>query len=252
MNHYLEEVTRELKKFEDPRVAPVIKKYMSSALEFFGLKVPLQRKLEKQGFSFYEKSEKDRLKIWDEIWMQSKNFDVMSLPLFYYSHPSRSHDLAIWPVIKAWTSRIENWAHSDYFSKIVSDLLEDHPTVIFPQLKKWNASASSWERRLSIVGLLAFGARGRKRVMPFAVMIRLVKNLLNDPDVFVQKGVGWSLREIGQVYPRQTQTFIRRHVHRLSSIAFASATEKWSPGQKADLSAMRKDHRKQQKPKNRR
>lgn len=243
MNPALQEVTQALKKFEHPEAALVIKKYMSSQLAFFGVSVPQQRKIEKQGFSFYQKSEQEILSIWDAIWKTSRNFDVMSLPLFYYTHPSRSHDFKIWPVVKTWTSQIDNWAHSDYFSKIVADLLEEHPKIVFPQLRAWNQSPHPWERRLSIVGLLAFGARGRKRIPPFALMIKLVKNLLYDTDTFVQKAVGWSLREIGQVYPAQTQAFIRRHVHELSSAAYTSATEKWPPRKKAAFTQQRKRRR---------
>ena len=68
----------------------------------------------------------------------------------------------------------------------------------------------------------------------------MVKPLLKDSHVYVQKGVGWTLREMGNVYPAQTKKFVKQNCLKLSSIAFTTATEKWAEKEKAPLKQARK------------
>jgi 3-methyladenine DNA glycosylase AlkD len=98
-------------------------------------------------------------------------------------------------------------------------------------------------RRQSVLSPLCY-ARSRKVKPPFNKIIALVKPLLNDPDYYVQKGVGWCLRETGIVYPEKTFVFLTEYHHVITSTAFAAAAEKLPAKQKEQLKLLRKKSRK--------
>ena len=56
---------------------------------------------------------------------------------------------------------------------------------------------------------------------------------------YVQKGVGWTLREIGNVYPDEALAFLEANIGQLSAAAFTAATEKLSPAKKNRIKKLR-------------
>lgn len=174
-------------------------------------------------------------------WKNSNTFDVLYVLLIIQS--KRELTLQDWPRLKRWSTRIDNWAHSDTLSEIIARLLEQHPKQIYPDLKKWNTSKLPWQRRLSLTSLLYYSAM-RSEYLPHNKILPLVKARLQDEHVYVQKAVGWTLRECGNVYPTVTKKFIRTHGTKLSAIAFSSATEKWNKREKEPLKQQRKLARK--------
>ncbi len=141
--------------------------------------------------------------------------------------------------MKAWANRVENWEHADALGYLYSVLLESFEHLVYPQLKKWNKDASPWKRRLSIVPLIYYATPTRK-APPAQRILPLVENLLSDRDPYVQKAVGWTLRECETLYPEKTFAFLKKHIRDLVPISFSYATERLSPSQKIALKKMRK------------
>src|SRR6516165_7410145 len=69
---------------------------------------------------------------------------------------------------------------------------------------------------------------------------RFIITLLGDDHRFVQKAVGWSLREALTPFPTETTAFVRRHAQALSPVAFAEATRKLSPELRGEIIARRR------------
>jgi 3-methyladenine DNA glycosylase AlkD len=211
-----------------------------SKLRYIGLRVPHLQQTFKAGFSF---SDKDSSAAWDYIWKNSDCYEVMALALNHFEQfradKKRGALLEAWPRLKQWSSRIDNWAHSDSLSGIYACILEANPKLVYPTLEKWNASRNPWLRRLSIVSLLFYSSQ-RKKALPFAKIIRLVEPLLEDEHYYVQKGVGWTLREAGNLYPEETYAFLEKNIRRLSAAAFSSSTEKLARAKKERLKGLRK------------
>jgi 3-methyladenine DNA glycosylase AlkD len=89
------------------------------------------------------------------------------------------------------------------------------------------------------VSLLYYSAQ-RKTVLPFSKITALVESQIDYDHHYVQRGVGWTLREAGNVYPKETFKFLEKNIQRLSAIAFSAATEKLAKAQKDRLKNLRK------------
>lgn len=221
-----------------------LKKYIGTQYDIIGLGVPYQRNLFKKGYSFSSLSLEEQIGIWDAIWKKSKRHEVMTQAIFFWERNLDKIDAKkAWASLKTWTPQIDNWAHSDGLSGLYSSLLETNPGMVLPQLQKWNKSKNPWERRQSLVSLMHYHSK-RKEVLPFSTLITLVENLLDDEDYFVQKGVGWALREIGNKYHKETLGFLKKNYANITGTAFAAAAEKLNPKEKEELKNLRKAARK--------
>lgn len=173
-----------------------------------GLTVPSIRKRLKSGFKFIEEPiDKDILTTWDYIWKNAQSFEAMSMALYFYQN--RSLTKKEYSKLKTWINRCNCWEHSDDLSKIYAQVVEENPGWIIKDLVTWNKSKFLWKRRQSVVSLLEY-ANKRKSSLPYDDLIVFVENLLSDKEYYVQKGLGWTLREIYNIYPKQTLSFIKK------------------------------------------
>jgi len=226
--------TDKVSGFKDP------KKYIGTEYDFIGLSVPALRQVFKNGFSFDSNPVEKQFKLWEKVWRQSGIYEAMTLSLFFCDKHAKKTDVDLmWNYSKKWTPQIDNWAHSDGLSGLYSYLLENNPELIYPQLLKWNTSKNPWERRQSLVSLIEY-AKKRKSFLPVDKIHPLIEKLLSDKHCFVQKGLGWTLREAGNAYPKETWNFLLKHTPKLSAVAFSPATEKLNPQQKEQLKQLRK------------
>ncbi len=203
--------------------------------------VPLVRAAAKKPYSFYELPPREVIGIWDYIWKNTEWYEVAHQALYYYQHQQITK--LEFSKIKTWISRCDCWEHSDDLSKIYAQVVEDNPNWIVPVFETWNRSRSPWKRRQSIVGLIEYADK-RKHVLPFRQLIRFIDPLLRDNDYYVQKGVGWTLREIYKVYPDEALAFIEQNLTTLSPYAYSSATGTLTKAVKKHLNSKRKDGRK--------
>jgi 3-methyladenine DNA glycosylase AlkD len=242
MDRYLKEVERELKKALKSPSGFHGADYIGggqSKLTYLGHTSAQKDAVFNKGFSFSKLNPEEQAKVWIYIWENSNTFEAMSLALQTYWHLYKKKKLQLshWPILKKKIARVDNWAHSDTLSGFYAALLEENPQI-FAELKKWNTSKNPWERRASIVGIFYYSSL-RKKPRTFKEVIPLVENLLHDKEYYVQKGVGWTLRELYNLYPKETYAFLLKNAKTLSSHAWVASTEKLPAKDKAKLKALR-------------
>ena len=210
-----------------------------SQLEYLGLKVPQVNSLFKHKLDIHTAPPEAQVEYWNYIWHESNCYEVMAAALTYFLHSKRYNNaVTFWPLLKKWVHKVDNWALSDGLSKFFSQCLEIEPQLVLPELRKWNSSRLPWLQRQSLVSLLYYSS-SRKSYLPFESLILFVQNHIQSEHMYVQKGVGWTLRELGNVYPSKTWTFLNENICELSAISFSSSTEKLSPEKKAQLKKLR-------------
>jgi 3-methyladenine DNA glycosylase AlkD len=238
-SQYEAEVYAKLQPLGDSSGSAFMKNYMKSQLEFLAIKVPVMRQVAREGFSFYSQSPEEVLEIWNAIWFSSPCYEVMSMPLFYYERPGKKISPATWPTLSTWSERVENWAHSDGLASIYSYLLAQNFDEVYGVLQRWNNAENQWLRRLSMVSLIHYS--GKKAVfLPLDKVLPMLENCLDDERPYVQKAIGWVLREANYVYHAEISAFIEQHLADLRGIAFGAATERFSEAERSAFLARRK------------
>jgi len=238
-SQYEGEIYAKLKPLGDPSRSAFTKNYMKSQLEFLTIKVPVMRQVAREGFSFYDRSPEEILAIWNSVWFSSSCFEVMCIPLFYYDRQGRKISPATWPTLSTWSERIENWAHSDSLASIYSYQLAQNFDEVYKVLQTWNKAENQWLRRLSMVSLIHYS--GKKAVfLPLDKVLPMLENCLDDERPYVQKAIGWVLREANYVYHAEISAFIEQYLADLRGIAFSAATERFSAAERGALIERRK------------
>ena len=217
------EVVAALRALGDPRLGARIAEDRRSELEHLGIRFPVLRRRVKEGFSFYALPEAEVLATWDHLWRNSPYGDVLFAALEYYAPLVRKRvSPALWPVVRHWPERVDNWCHSDGLSSLYSWILAAEPDEVFPQLELWNRSTNQWLRRISIVSLIHYS--GKNAVfMPTERVLPLVTTCLSDEREYVQNAVGWVLRELRGVYPGEIASYLDAHRASISTAAYRRA-----------------------------
>lgn len=127
------------------------------------------------------------------------------------------------------TRFINNWDLVDSSAPyIVGEHLLDRDRSVLMKLVK---SSNLWERRIAILATLAFIRRG-----DHDWTLTLARELLNDPEDLIHKGVGWMLREVGNRDAETLDRFLRKHHPRMPRTMLRYAIEKLpEPRRKAYL-----------------
>jgi 3-methyladenine DNA glycosylase AlkD len=233
------EVLNELKKHvkNDPGYKAFREKCTN--MKVLGLRLPVMRAIIKNGFSFYNNSDKEILATWNTIWNEATTHEVMAMPLFYYTEKKRELTPMHWKTMKSWANKLDSWEHADTLCYIYSRLYELYPELIEPTLFRWNKSTNSWLQRCSIVSTIYYASKNRK-APKITTVLKLIEPLIPHKDPYVQKAVGWQLREVYNLNPKRGLMFINKHLTDLSAISFSYATEKLSKEEKIPMKEARK------------
>ena len=203
--------------------------------------IPLHRRESKRNYSFSKLLFEEQLVIWDTLWHQNNSFYIRLHAYFFLErHMKKKGELkALWPIIVHWQDKVDDWGLCDALAKIYTRILEIMPDEVYARLVPWNIDDSLWKRRQSVVCLLYY-SRTKKIYLDFEQIQPLVANLLTDKEYYVQKGVGWTLREMHNVYPEETLAFLKENIKSVSAIAFSPAIEKMDAEDVAALKLLRK------------
>lgn len=241
-NKYIKHIEESLIKVAPKQSKEQLSKlasYVGTSHKVLGVNVPLQRQLAKEAYGI------TTLNNWQDImhdvYTKSNVFEVKNAALFIAGKMEKKHQQQLFEILPEWINYTDNWAHSDTLSKFYTSFLENekYKTSFFRTLKDWNKSEKLWKRRQSLVSLYYY-ARCKKNFLPYQETEKMIHNLIDDKEYFVQKGLGWALRESFNVYPKQTYSYILKHADKISSTAFSAAAEKMSISQKEVLKTKRK------------
>jgi 3-methyladenine DNA glycosylase AlkD len=207
------------------------------------------KKLEKKSFSFSDLDFLEQSKIWSYIFKNTDYMGVGHLGINFHKKFQKKKNFELcqfWPELKTWISKIENWAHGDMIASLYSQMLEENYSLVYPTLLIWSKSKSPWKKRMALVSLFYY-FHCRKTFPPFKKVIAILRPQMSIEHYYLQKAVGWTLRELTQAYPEETAAFMDKELNAISSTAFSASVEKIEKSRKELLKKRRKEYRQKHK-----
>lgn len=196
---------------------PFLKNYMSSPYAFtYGIKVPDSRLIAKEykNLDIYE-----MYNLFDELW-KTKNHEEMSLGIFILQLYKKKYNRETWEFLKPRLEKACTWDMVDYLATDIIGEMLVKGIIENKEIKELAESRNPWMRRIAIESTYKLI---KKNKLDFTFL--LAEKLCYDEDKFVQKGVGWMLREAGKRQRIGVRDFIIRHLD-MKPVAFSYATEK--------------------------
>lgn len=215
-------------------------------------------KIDKESFEKYFKNFRDPLPEFKEfstkelddfyatLFKKTKYYSLGHVAIDYFKNKQKKKNPELikdWPKLKTWVTRIDNWAHADMIASLYCDMLTEDPKTVLPVLEKWASEKSPWKNRMGIVSLLYYYNPKRYKP-PYKTIEKMIKPHLGKDHYYLQKAIGWNLREVSTAYPKEFKAFMNKNLHQISSTAYSTAVEKTDKQTKDAWKRARKEGRK--------
>ncbi len=181
--------------------------YMKGHFPFLGIKAPVRKELEKQFFK-----ETGILKapfnheLISALWGKDER-EYQYTALTYTEKSLNKLEKADLPFMEALITTKSWWDTVDAIApKPVGKIAERFPEVIGETLDGWAVSDNMWLRRAAILFQLKY-----KEKTNVELLYRYIWQNADSKEFFIQKGIGWALREYSKTDPASVKAFIEGH-----------------------------------------
>jgi len=224
----IEERFLEIRKFCEKNANPdIVKKYsryFTEGYDAYGLD---QKNYESQRDKWLELWKKDftlndYLLLGDQLISTGKYEEASYAISFIYSN-TENFAPETFDRLGSWLEKgIINWAHTDVLSGKALYYFFTNKIINIERLKEWTESPSKWKRRAVPVTLIEVLSTD----IPLERLFHIIELLMSDSDKFVQKGLGWFLREAWKRNPGETEDFLLKWKDTCGRTIIQYATEK--------------------------
>jgi 3-methyladenine DNA glycosylase AlkD len=202
----IEVLTSLFKEHANKENAVPMEKYMKNQFLFLGIKTPLRRQLMKE---FYEETGILKMDFSVEFVKSAWNLkerEYQNAALDYGSkllrklEPGHLELLQELITSKSWWDTVDPLA-----SSFVGTLASRYPELI-PQIDQWAVDANMWLRRTAILFQLKFKENTDEERLYTNIQFNAERK-----EFFIQKAMGWALREYSKTNPESVRVFIEKN-----------------------------------------
>ena len=213
----VEELVKELKTVANPDDAVAMKAYMKNKFEFLGVKTPARRKLAKTFF----KQQTDSVIDWNfinEAWNNPYR-ELQYTALDYLESRQTLLTPSDLPRLKKLAQTKSWWDTIDFLDRLVESII-----ARFPETKEiilsWSCDEDIWLRRLAFDHQLL-----RKEETDTELLEKILVNNLGQTEFFINKAIGWALRDYSKTNPDWVRDFIERHRAEMAALSIREGSK---------------------------
>ncbi|EMP69994.1 DNA alkylation repair protein [Streptococcus ratti] len=218
------EMIKLFEKNSDSEKAAKMAKYQKNHFAFYGIPTPLRRQLSKAFLKEKSLEEAVDWKFVFEMWQEDCR-ECQYLACDYLQMPRVSAKLLLsdldkikeLAVSKAW------WDSVDNLDEVAGVIVKKNPQAKEIMLE-WSAADNFWLRRLAIDHQLTF-----KKATDEHLLAAIIENNLSDSvfakEFFINKAIGWALREYSKTNPNWVHNFIENHQEQMNRLSVREASK---------------------------
>jgi 3-methyladenine DNA glycosylase AlkD len=201
----------------DPEKAAPMSAYMRDQFFFLGIPTPERKRLSRDFLKTLGKKSVD----WDfifECWQQPER-EFQYLAKDYLAKATAVLTPSDMPNLRELVIRKSWWDTVDGLDVIVGDVALRYPEVS-DTLLNWSVDENFWLRRLAIDHQL-----GRRKKTDTLLLERILMNNFGQTEFFINKAIGWALRDYSKTDPDWVRGFIERHRGKMASLSIREASK---------------------------
>ena len=205
MHPYVASLKSLFEQNADPSQAAPMKKYMRDQFEYLGIKTPKNVALQKEFFEEHGFPKLFELElVLRDLWsLPQREFQYVAVGLlgrFNKELPAKFIKTIEYMLItKSWWDTVDSIAGGT-----VGVHFRRFPDVREKYLAKWRASDNFWLRRTTILFQLNY-----KKDTDFDLLCEIISENLDSREFFINKAIGWSLRQYARVDPKAVTKFVK-------------------------------------------
>lgn len=208
-----------VKRFEaqqNSKNAEAMSAYLRYQFSFFGVPSPQRRLLYKDVIAAAKKSKSIDWDLLNQAW----------------SHPHRELDYFVCDYLKAMQKHLtyadvpkiltyatshQWWDTIDYFDRILGNIADTRISELMLEL---SLSEDFWLRRIAIDHQL-----GRKDDTDTELLSKIIKNNFGSSEFFINKAIGWALRDYSKTNPDWVRSFVQENKHQMAPLSIREASK---------------------------
>jgi 3-methyladenine DNA glycosylase AlkD len=203
LKNEIEQLTALFEEHRNDDNAGPMRKYMKDHFPFLGIKSPLRKELEKQFFKetgiLKEEFNKDFVVgLWEKDEREYQYTAITYTGKFIKKLPKD----AIQFLERLITTK-SLWDSVDSIAPLVGELARKYPELVEKTINHWSVDENYWLRRVAIL----FQLKYKQQTNETLLYDYMVKNA-DSKEFFLQKAIGWALREYSKTNPESVKAFI--------------------------------------------
>lgn len=205
MSSWVTQLQKALEKHANSENGFWMSKYMRNQFEFLGVKKPIQMQVFKQEFKDFDRSS-DFLKIASELQqLPHHEYHYLSMVLVIQMKKSWDDRIPIW--VEQMTLKYPWWDITDVLApKILGPYFLTYPDQKEIYIDRWMNSGHIWLQRLCILYPLDY-----KEKLNTEELKAIILQLTSSKEFFIQKAIGWILRQYARTNPGWVREFVQDH-----------------------------------------
>ncbi|MFD3448829.1 DNA alkylation repair protein [Microbacteriaceae bacterium 4G12] len=207
MHPFVEALQCYVNPYRNKEKAEQMTRYMKDNFPFLGIQSPERKQLLRTFLQQYGKPQKEDLfEITRHLWsLPEREFQNIALDLF---EKNLKHlDDTFLPLFEEMITTKSWWDTIDYIaSRLIGFVFTSYPHHIEVYIPKWMASNNIWLQRTAILFQLKYKERTNT-----ALLFSIIEELSDSKEFFIQKAIGWALREYAKTDAQTVLHFVNSH-----------------------------------------
>lgn len=204
MIEFINTLEIEFEKHNNAKIAIEQKAYMRHQFQFYGLKATVRREIQKTFFIKEYLPQKNEIEhIIKTLWEKpQREYQLFAQELaFKYVKQLELKDINLFEFMvtnKSW------WDTVDFIAnKLMGEYFKTFPNQKEKYVTKWLKSDNMWLQRSALLFQLKY-----KNKIDTVLLSSTINSLLNSKEFFINKAIGWVLREYSRTNPNWVIEFV--------------------------------------------
>ena len=214
----LSDLINDFEKNSNELLAESMEKYMQDKFRFLGIRGGTRTEIYKK---YFPDARKTKTIDWDFVercWNKEER-EFQYAVVYYLKAIQRFlkrediSRLKYLIVTKSW------WDTVDLLAKVVGSLvirIEGYDQIML----EWSKDSNIWLRRVAILYQLSLKDKVDKQVLD-----EILVNNLGDSEFFINKAVGWALRDYSKYNPEWVREFIKKNKENMANLSIREASK---------------------------
>ena len=193
-------------------------KYMKNKFEFFGVGAAERNEIWKP---YFKEAKKTKKIDWDfiEICFKHNKRECQYTAAYYLKYMQRFLVEDDIPKLKELVLTKSWWDTVDILDKVIGSIIYNNKNL-YPIILEWSKDDNIWLRRVAIDHQLL-----RKEKTDTDLLEKILVNNLNYTEFFINKAIGWALRDYSKTNPQWVKDFIEKYKNNMASLSIREASK---------------------------
>ena len=211
-------IVEDFRAHADTEKAKKQEAYLRDQFKFLGLSTPVRRELSK---SFLKEKAEEKIIDWqlvNRLWSEEeREFQYLACDYLRkmkkYLDATDLHKIYQLATTKSW------WETVDSLDELVGYLLLS-AKIKTEDILTWSLDENFWIRRIAIDCQLGF-----KEATDTELLSAVIHNNLGSKEFFINKAIGWALRDYSKTNPKWVACFLAENEEKLANLSLREASK---------------------------